>query len=137
MSYFPSKSFNYDLVDIRTSPLAPPTTRTSYQELALNSRESKGAGVFPRIAGYFRFSSLISPVLFGPPVSRSKSKSFNKRLLPSVVARTLAWAATKCGKRWRSRAELNACSFVTVTNALALRAQRPPQNRHKTEDRVV
>lgn len=49
-------NFNYDLVDIRTSPLAPPTTRTSYQELALNSRESKGAEVFPRIAGYFRFS---------------------------------------------------------------------------------
>lgn len=32
----PSKSFNYDLVDIRTLPLTPPT-RTSYQELALNS----------------------------------------------------------------------------------------------------
>lgn len=36
LSYFPSKSFNYDLADIRTLPLAPPT-RTSYQELALNS----------------------------------------------------------------------------------------------------
>lgn len=36
LSYFPSKSFNYDLADIRTLPLATPT-RTSYQELALNS----------------------------------------------------------------------------------------------------
>ena len=48
--------------------------------------------------------------------TQDKSKSFNKRPLPSVVARTVARAATKRTGRGRvgGARELNACSFVTV-----------------------
>lgn len=61
-SYFPSKSFNYDLVDIRTFPPAPPT---SYPRVGFKfSRESKRREPesFPgSLAIFFVFPSLISP----------------------------------------------------------------------------
>lgn len=124
------------------STFAPflPHHRRVTQELALNSLakvREESRSLSPDRWLFFSFFPRLSRRRFvWAAVSRSKSKSFNKRLLPSVVARTLAWAATKRGGKrwWRAARELNACSFVTVrgdkcSSVCRERYPAPAQNR--------